>query len=385
MEDSQYICPHDKKIVYFSRFPNNPSGNGGDKRTSQICEILERIGYDFVSMAGMSPRHNELVKNIFRRPSNYVIKKIARFYYEYVTYRKYAQWSDEFRGSIVYLHMMSRAFVNSLNHRKPDLFIIDDPVFLAPVFHYARSNNIPIVAFCHNLETLSSAQVTSKFQRDMLMYELDLIGQCDLVVTISTEETFLLKNLGMDPLYLPYFPLKQTLERFTKVRRSRLGKLKADFLLLGTVHNLPTLQGMKQIISLLSNNYLLNDDRLIVVGYGTKERLTHEHDTRIQIRGDVSDAELDELLTSVKGCIVYQESGSGSLTKIPELLLAGVPVVVNSHAARSHHNLPGIFEFGTFDQLPGQLVAAAGSDQFLSKLSSPDTSRLEKRIVDLLK
>ena len=106
-------------------------------------------------------------------------------------------------------------------------------------------------------------------------------------------------------------------------------------------------------------------------------------DPRIEVRGEVADAELDEILAETKGCIVYQDNGSGALTKIPELLTAGVPVIINSHAARSHHNLPGIFEFDSFEQLGEQLELAARTNQFTQVLSPPDTSSLQKRIVEL--
>jgi hypothetical protein len=71
------------------------------------------------------------------------------------------------------------------------------------------------------------------------------------------------------------------------------------------------------------------------------------------------------------------------LTKIPELLAAGVPVIINSHAARSHHNLPGILEFATFEQLGQQLETAAQIDRFPQVLSPPDTTSLKKRILEL--
>jgi len=93
---------------------------------------------------------------------------------------------------------------------------------------------------------------------------------------------------------------------------------------------------------------------------------------------------LYELLADTRGCIVYQENGSGALTKIPELLIAGVPVIINSHAARSHHNLPGIFEFTALEQLGRQLELAAQVDNFPLVLSPPDATALTKHILELV-
>jgi len=371
-----------KKAVYFSRFHNNPNGNGGDKRTAQICEILNQFEYDFVSMCSSPFTIPQKLHALLYNTSGYFQKKRSQKYKQQVTYSKYYKWSERFRDHLLYMHLQSQLFVESLN-KAPDLLCIDDPVFLAPVVLYAKAKGIPIVAFCHNLETLSREQVEYSSQREMFQYELDLLSMCDLVVTISREETFLLRNFGMDAVYLPYFPLPQTADRFEEVRKRRQGSIKAGFLLLGTVYNLPTLEGMKQALAAITDNNIMPDDRLIVAGYGTAQLLSYLDDPRIEVSGEVTDVELDKLLIETKGCIVYQENGSGALTKIPELLTAGVPVIINSHAARSHHNLPGIFEYDTFEQLGDKMELAAKTGQFALALSYPSILSLQKRIIDL--
>lgn len=373
-----------KQIIYLSRFHNDHSGNGGDRRTAQICQLLSPLGYDFVSICKSPFNIPEKLHNYIYNASGYFSEKRSRLYKQRYTYSKYYKWSERFRDYLLYLHLQAHLFVDSLKE-DPELLLIDDPVFFAPVVLHAKAKGIPIGAFCHNIETLSREQVEYSCQREMLKYELDLISMCDLVVTISTEETFLLRNLGEDPVYLPYFPLKQTAERFEEIRRRRHDRQKADFLLLGTVYNLPTLDGMKQIIAAITDNNILPDDRLIVAGYGTDQLLSYLDSPRIEVRGEVTDAELDEILTGSNGCIVYQDNGSGALTKISELLTAGVPVIINSHAARSHHNLPGIFEFKGFEQLGEQLQAAAATNQFPQVLSPPNTEALIKRIFELLR
>lgn len=374
----------DKKIVYFSRFWNNSDSHGGDKRAAQICEMLCAIGYEFVSMYSMPLPYTEKQQQRLNKPSGLLQRKLALLQKQHVTCWKYHKWSERIRDFIFEFHARAQVFVNMLKSNPPDLLIIDDPVFLAPVISYAQSRKIPLIAVCHNVETLSMAQVEHLFQPEMLTYELELLAKCDLVVTISTEETWLLKNFGMDPLYLPYFPHKQALDRFEEVRRKREGADKADYLLFGTVYNFPTLDGMKQIIAAVTAGTLLHRDRLLVAGFGTSQLASELNDAAVELRGEVTAAELDELLTTIRGCIVYQESGSGALTKIPELLLAGVPVIINSQAARSHHNLPGIFEFASLDQLGLQLAAAAQADSYPQVLSTPDTSALTKRILELV-
>lgn len=345
---------------------------------------MKSIEVEFVSINNMSaPAYSDLKEGLYKYP-RLLRTKLAHVYKHFIAGKKYTRWNERFRDIVLFWHTMSEVFVDSLKTTTPDLLMIDDPVFLAPVVRYARCNNIPLVAFCHNIETLSREQVTQSCQRDMFRYELDLIAQCDLVVTISQEETFLLKNLGMNPVYLPYFPSPQIFKRFKGVREKRKCTQKSDYLLMGTAHNLPTLDGMKQIIDAVGRDNILKHDRLIIAGYGTSERLIKVDNPRIELRGELSEPELDELLSTTKGCIVYQDSGAGALTKISELLSAGVPVIINSHAARSHHNLPGIYEFDDLLHLSGQLEAAAKSDQFPQILSPPDASLLHSRIADLI-
>lgn len=372
-------------MIYFSRFYLNTSGHGGDKRTAQICEILQPMGCQLVSMCNYPQPFPENLDRMLHKPANFVMEKYSIFLKQRLTDWKYFNWNECIRNHVIYMSVMTRLFCESLQVSKPGMLLIDDPVFLAPAVHYAKTHGVPLVAFCHNLETLSREQVTASSQRDMFKYELELLAGCDLIVTISREETFLLKNFGMKPLYFPYFPATDTLNRMAKVRLDREKEKKKDFLLLGTVHNLPTLEGMKQVISRVrSDSPLSGTDRLLIAGYGTGKLQDLADGERVVLLGEVSDTELDNLLTAVKCCIVYQENGSGALTKIPELLAAGVPLVINSHAARSYYNLPGIIEFESLEQLPDKMTSAAGMAQFTTVLYPPDLALFREKISGLL-
>jgi glycosyltransferase involved in cell wall biosynthesis len=317
------------------------------------------------------------MNKVLHRPSNYVMETIYLVLKQYLTNWQYFKWSECFRNYLLSMHVATRLFCETLKNLKPKLLLIDDPIFLAPAVQFASTQGVPLVAFCHNIETLSPCQVTGGSQRDLLRYELDLLARCDLVVTISREETFLLKNLGMVPHYFPYFPLPETATRMEKIRLNRGGSEKQHFLLLGTALNLPTLEGMRTVITRVrEDRNLLGGDRLLVAGYGSAQLQNVAIGERVVLRGEVSDVELDALLTDVKACIIYQENGSGALTRIPELLAAGVPIVVNSHAARSYHNVPGIIEFASLDQLPEKLSVAASTQQFPFILTPPDGTAL---------
>ncbi|NVN98665.1 MAG: glycosyltransferase [Geobacteraceae bacterium] len=371
-----------RQIIYFSRFHNNPSSHGGDKRAAQLCDILNLLEYDFVSTCDSSFDISAELNKLLLSPSGYFQKKRSTHNKNEVTYSKYFLWSEDFRNHLLYLHLQAKCFVESLKN-PPKMLFVDDPVFFAPVVLYAKSKGIPLVAFCHNIETLSREQVDPSTQRELFAYEIELISKCDLVVTISQEETYLLRNFGFDPVYLPYFPSPQTNRRLEAIREIRDATIKTNYLILGTVYNMPTLEGMKRVLDTISTDKAFTDDSFIVVGYGTEQLSSYLNDPRVEVRGAVPDAELDDLMAVAKGCIVYQDTGSGALTKIPELLVAGVPVIINSHAARSYHNLPGIFEFEYFDGLATQMELASNCNVFKHILTPPDTTALKKRIIDL--
>ncbi len=375
-----------KNIIYFSRFYNDPGGNGGDRRTAQICQMLSPLVFTFISMHDNSYALPSCSNVLMSNGTSLLQKVIRSAFKQHVTYYKYNKWSDRYRDNVLYFHSQSRSFIKVIEKLKPSILLVDDPIFLAPVVYYAKSRNIPLVAFCHNLESLSREQVEYKYQKYMFNYELNLLSMCRLVVTISREETFLLKNFGLDPVFYPYYPVSDTVRRFQKVREKRQKAKKSNFLLFGSVGNLPTLDGMKRLLwaSTQNNNMGLHNDQLIVTGYGTNMLLNYVTDSRVQIRGQLSDNELDEILAETKGCIIYQENGSGALTKIPELLIAGIPVIINSHAARSHYNLPGVFEFPTFEGLHEQLKAAARDDPMPNALPKPDTVYLHKRMAEII-
>jgi glycosyltransferase involved in cell wall biosynthesis len=201
------------------------------------------------------------------------------------------------------------------------------------------------------------------------------------VVTISREETVFLRNFGVDTLYFPYYPVKDIRERMMDICEKRKVTEKEDFLLIGTAHNPPTMKGMEQIISQWSSiNKALEGARLLVAGYGSEPLKELCDGQRVVFKGTLSDEDLDRILMRIKGCIAYQEDGSGALTKISEFLLAGIPVVANSHAARSYYDVPGVVEFAHVNDLGRALKTVYATTMTVRALAPPDSSFLAGRI-----
>lgn len=375
------------KIVYFSRFNCDENGHGGDKRAAQLHKILENLGTEFVSVYDIRAGYSKSIKNVFKNSSNPIHNLVAATPKPFVTYFKYHLWSSQTRDNVYFWHLMSRLFCSTLAGNKPRLILLDDPVFLAPVAKFAWKHDIPLVALCHNVETLSSTQVRRKQQTRLFSYEIDLLAKCSLVVTISREETVLMNNLGVNAWYFPYYPAPAIEARLLEIRRKRSGSVGKDFLLFGTVHNPPTMEGMKRLIAEISRYANTCGDRFLVAGFGTEGLKEFADSNTFTVLGSISNDQLDKLLVEVKTCLVYQENGSGALTKITEMLLAGVPVVANSHALRNYYNLPGVYEFRTWREL--EKILCDGDikcePSTTPGILSPDPNELSVRVLALAK
>ena len=80
------------------------------------------------------------------------------------------------------------------------------------------------------------------------------------------------------------------------------------------------------------------------------ELILNEFDTlptNIEILGSLDDNEFFNVLVNCKAVIIYQSPSSGALTKIPELLNAGIPIICDEISARNFHNITGVTMFST--------------------------------------
>jgi hypothetical protein len=138
------------------------------------------------------------------------------------------------------------------------------------------------------------------------------------------------------------------------------------------------MRGMEEIIRRWPS--LRCGEKLYFGGFGSEPLKKLAVGNDVVFKGAMTDEELAEMQAGIRGAVVYQSDGSGALTRISEFLLADVPVVVNSHAARSYYNLPGIVEFRYVDDLGEAVKKATASDIECEPPLSPDTSVLVARL-----
>lgn len=324
-------------IYTHSHFDPDEFSNGGCKRTAQIREILNKneISYTVpdLKLMGVGPKNFfSYVKGaIYNKQPNLSIRNDLRI------------------GNNIKL------FDEFIDQRKPSAFIWESIseyyLLLARQLH---KKNIPFIALPHNIESLVSGN--KSFSSGLaspawFAEELKYLKFSDRVFTISLEEQWLLSLYGIDADYLPYYPTKAVVSYLMTIREEREKKKKdgapQKILLLGTFYNNPTLQGY---VSLLQHASKFNDLSINVAGFGS-EALSDLNIKNVKIWGTVTNEVLKELLIDNDAVVLHQQPTTGALTKIPELLIAGIPIIANHTASRSYHNVAGVATYFSFTEL----------------------------------
>jgi hypothetical protein len=211
----------------------------------------------------------------------------------------------------------------------------------------------------HNLESLVPgfrSELTMKKSPYWILEEIIFLKEFDKVFAISKEETLLLQQCGVKAEYLPYFPVDKVFKYLQEIRGKRFKKVinvdtKRKLLMLGSALNPPTLIGMKDRILFFKEHKLCNWD-ILIAGFGTSELEKYLiENEEIQLLGEVSDQVLSTLLCEVDLVLIHQPPTAGCLTRIVELLISGIPVLVNFSAARDYFGAKGVYIYYNDEQM----------------------------------
>jgi hypothetical protein len=352
------------KRLYFSRFLPTWDLGGGSRRLMQVLDVLKPLGCQLRS-----------------GPANGTRQRRARTF-ALLADRGLRRWAPQRRQAVLRLRGVSRDW-----SRDPgdidglDLAFMDDPIYFLPLFETLQRRRVPVIAVCHNLESLVSGQAAPGASWALLRQELNVLSCCRLAVTISREESWLLDNLGIANVFFPYYPLAPVLERLLTVRGRRrrcAGAEPGGVLLLANAWNPPSVAGARQaIMAWRAQGLAAAFGPLLLAGFKSEQAFAGEGlAPDVRLLGTLENSRLDELLAEVSACLCYQESGGGALTRIAEMLIAGVPVLANTHAARSHYGVPGLVEFRGLDSLGEALQRLRATAREFPPPLPPDASVL---------
>lgn len=323
------------KVLRHSHFVADSWGDGGSKRTAQLSEILD---FNEVEQTFYQPDITQIFQKKFAAIEGLRLlshHKIASS----LTKKALTQL-----GFNYFKRKQTLEFYRKDNH----LLLWESTRQQNYLMGYAaRDCGYQVIGLPHNLESLVAGQksdFTGKEAPYWFYEELQSLSQCHCIFTISREEQYLLKLFGLDAEFLPYYPPSAVVEFLKSIRSARALKAKpGTILLMGTAGNKPTFDGMLDRINFFHKHLNHKEYTLEVAGYLTENLLNHlPSNQKIVLHGTVSNEKLADLMTSCSLAWIHQNISTGSLTKIPELMLAGVPVVLNSDSARNFHNIKGI-------------------------------------------
>ncbi len=334
-----------QKVVRYTKFVNNPHGDGGSKRSAQIEEYWCRQKVEFIDEKFDLPKQYSKVQAI-----KWVCRAV-RFICRNVGWNQYHGIKAKFRAILSYALRLPAIY---------DKYVGQDVTFLwentneVESLYLMKAAGAKIIGYPHNLESLVPTQhdpITHKQAPYWLYEEIERLKICDEVYCISKEESWLLQLFGVNAKYYPYYPPKvveQELLEIKKKHDARKKNEKKQYLILGSATNPPTRMGMQKLIDYFEQqkdaNYTIH-----VAGYNT-ETLSVTGAAVIN-HGTVSTEELEKLLISTDGIIIYQPTTSGALTRIVENRIANIPIYANFGAARDFYNLSDVHVYAEIDEL----------------------------------
>lgn len=322
------------KYLHFSIFLNHTKRHGGVKRSDQITSYL-------AAASGMSENPylplREAIFFCLRNPVAFAKSVI------FALHLFFAHGLSII--GLIKISLQATKLIKLVDGSTFDILVLETAPGLSLHFmRYLAGRNIPYIAMPHNVEFLVPHQHDRTFSNSSALFAAETYGyqRALKVVAICDFDRSVLRCIGASASTLPYYPTVDEENIFLDIRNKRSQKNAAPtFLLLGTVENGPTYEGVKVFLDwhLQSNSTL----QVIVAGHGT-EKFSKYANGNITILGSVSNDCLEALLLDVSAILINQPQTSGFLTKIVEMNLCGIPQIILSDYQQS----AGLEEFGVF-------------------------------------
>lgn len=332
-----------KNIFFCNSFYAN-ARHGGGSRTRQHIAML-------------SGQYNVFqIQPVYSRNSVYLLKSFKAvmlllrvfFLFEPVYgIRKALDWA--IKNAAVHT-LLSRC---ESDHGTPSMCVVEDSRMVMATRDF-KARGIPVVIMSHNLNAFSHNKNGFHVEpMKELNLEIGLYAQSSLVVTISTEEAWLLRNTGIHAVFLPYVPQEDKSAIHENNGDTEPSPLPSHNLMLGSAFNRPTALGMEDVLSAARMRNGSFTFPMVIAGKGVEqlEGAADVNPAKITLAGEVSDQALEVLLKNTNALLVHQNCGAGALTRIVDWGLAGIPVICTPHAARSAPALDNITVVNSVDEM----------------------------------
>ncbi len=350
-------------------FPINASGHGGEKRSAQIFALLQPLTpqlYGDIRLPAAAQRNSlRNFKNFtaflhWLRRNNFPVK-----------------WSAD------YVKKLYTAF-RMMSFLRPALVIVESSnlsdSYIVDAAKYCKAF---VCVVPHNVEALvptQSSPFTKRLSPHWLNEEMNFLRKADAVYAISKYDHWLYACNQVSTQLLPYCPVTPTILALSKIREQRAKICDSRLVvILGTVKNQPTREGLRQVIDFIEQSAQTFLD-FVLVGYDVEKYFPATSYQKVRIAGAATTHELDHLLSTCKCVLINHQPSSGALTRVTECLLAGVPVIGNFFAVKEVLDRPGVYLYQDFSEIddilsqtlvmPVQEVDHAAENSFLHDLQA---------------
>jgi len=163
--------------------------------------------------------------------------------------------------------------------------------------------------------------------------ELPYLQEADSVFCISEEEAWIIRVLGCNGYFLPYFPPSDTMKKIAARKFARATIAKRGLFYFANFHNAPNVHGLKNFVD--EHGFEGKKIRIAGIGIDKIKPLIDKH-SEFEILGELNDDQLEKELISCEAVVINHFPTAGMLTRVPELLLSGIPIHGNPDALKSY-------------------------------------------------
>ncbi|OUS18691.1 hypothetical protein A9Q93_03480 [Nonlabens dokdonensis] len=332
-------------IVHYTLFQGKEFGNGAYRRSFQIASLLSTLDEEVITLSKYPVQKNDV--SLLERV------KLAFRFSKFLGYQKLD--FNTLRYKVLDI-ILWKKYLTSLKTKDEDLKVVIDLSYYSDeaLVFACYELGIEMIGILHNMESLVHQQkshLSGKVAPDWFFEEINLLKFFSSIYTISREEQWLLSLYGIKAHYLPYVPSENVISNCLAIKKLRQHSEKKYYLSIGTASNPPTVEGFKELIYIFEGLNL--DEKLVIGGYDTEKMASFlsNKTKKVYLKGALSEKELEQVLVECKAIIIHQKPTTGALTKIPELLLSGIPVICNTSSARNYYYLNGVHVYKTGNEL----------------------------------
>jgi GT2 family glycosyltransferase len=258
-----------------------------------------------------------------------------------------------------------------------DFILINRPHITIKYIDFIKENTTAkILYYGHDLHFLREEQQYKIEKKEKLLksiekwkaIETSIFEKSDIILTPSFDEKKIITALDASfkvETILPFFFKK------TAVAIPDFAERK-DILFIGGFNHSPNVDAIdwfcKQVWPLVQSKF--PSAKFIIAGSNPPESITNLQSSSIQVKGFVSDEELNELYQSVKIVVIPLRYGAGVKGKTVEAMYHGVPIVSTSFGIEG---MPGDYNFlqafNEQDSFASEIITLYNNEQALQKAS----------------